>query len=156
MTASTLPSRPQQDDGFTVLELLIALGVMAFVASIVVAGAVTPRQRQDLAATVADVAAGLKMTRAAARKANTEQVFLIDVEGRRYWAPGILPPRPFPPTLALALEVPETERQGAGPARIRFFPDGSSTSAVLTLRKGGESTALSVDWLSGAIRVAER
>lgn len=156
MTAPATPRRPRRSDGFTVLELLVALGIMAFVASIVVAGAVTPRQRQDLAATAADVAAGLKMTRAAARRSNAEQVFLIDVDGRRYWAPGILPPRRFPPTLALALDVPETERQGAGAARIRFFPDGSSTPATLTLRKGASSTALSVDWLSGAIRVAER
>ena len=51
--------------------------------------------------------------RAAARETNVEHVLTIDVEGRRYWAEGVVAPRQLPQSVAMDLTVPASERVGA-------------------------------------------
>ena len=65
-------------------------------------------------------------------------------------------PRQIPPSIALDLTVPTSERDGAGMARIRFFPDGSTSGARVVLDDGRVSAAIRVDWLTGDVRLQAR
>jgi general secretion pathway protein H len=47
-----------------------------------------------------------------------------------------------------------TSDQSSGDiARIRFFPDGSSTGGRITLRSGRREWHVNVSWLTGAISI---
>lgn len=145
-------SRPETTAGFTVLELLAVLGILALMAALVVPMMRRPSPAQDVAGAAVELAAGLKVARAAARSRNVEQAVVLNVERRQFWSEGILPPRTFAPALSLVLDVPDSERPDPSTARVRFFPDGSATPARFTLRAGRFEKTLAVEWLTGEIR----
>ena len=138
--------------GFTLIELLMVLAIIALAAAISVPLMRRQSPGQELAAASIDLAAGLKLARAAARTGNVEQALVVALDRRIYWSDGILPPRAFAPRLDVVLDVPESERPDSATGRIRFFPDGTATPARLILRAGKLETALAVEWLTGEIR----
>ena len=146
----------QAEAGFTILELLAVLGILALMAAVVVPLMRRPNPAQELTATALDLAAGLKLARAAARTGNVEQALILSLDRRIYWSDGILPPRAFAPALSLVLDLPDSERPDSSTGRIRFFPDGTATPARLTLRTGRFETTLAVEWLTGEIHSGGR
>lgn len=141
-----------RDDGFTLIELLMVLGIMALMAVISVPLMRRESPGQDLTAASLDLAAGLRLARAAARSGNAEQALVVSLDRRLYWVDGLLPARAFGRRLDVVLDVPESERPGTETGRVRFFPDGTATPARVTLRVGRLETILAVDWLTGEIR----
>ena len=47
------------------------------------------------------------------------------------------------------------DQAGDGTARIRFFPDGSSTGGRITLESGRRQWHVNVSWLTGAVDVVD-
>ena len=82
-----------------------------------------------------------------------ERTLTMDLSGHRYWAAGVVAPRPLPRAVAVDLAVPESERVGSGIARVRFFPDGSASGARFVFSDGRSSATVVVDWLSGDVRL---
>lgn len=145
-----------QDAGFTLLELLAVLGILALMAALVVPAMRRSSPTQDVTAAAIELAAGLKVARAAARTRNVEQALVLSLDRRMFWSENLLPPKAFPGTLSLDLDVPESERPDSATGRIRFFPDGTATPARLTLRAGKAEATLAVEWLTGEIRSGGR
>jgi general secretion pathway protein H len=145
-----------REDGFTLLELLVVMGIIALGLALVAPSLNRLRQGVEVRGAAYELAGNLRSARAAARETNIERVLTIDVDGRRYWAEGVVAPRQIPPSIALDLTVPTSERDGAGMARIRFFPDGSTSGARVVLDDGRVSAAIRVDWLTGDVRLQAR
>ena len=145
-----------REDGFTLLELLVVMGILALALALVAPSLNSARLGMAVRSAGYELAANLRSARAAARETNTERVLTIDVGGRRYWAEGVVAPRQLPQRIALDLTVPASERVGAGMARIRFFPDGSTSGARVVLDDGRVSAAIRVDWLTGDVRLQAR
>lgn len=142
--------------GFTLLELLVVMGLLALALTIVAPSLNRLRLGVAVRSAAYELAAHLRSARAAARETNKERVLTIDVEGRRYWAEGIVAPRQLPQSVALDLTVPASERVGANAARVRFFPDGSTSGARVVLDDGRSSATIRVDWLTGDVRLQAR
>jgi general secretion pathway protein H len=142
--------------GFTLLELLVVMGILALALILVAPSLNRARLGIAMRSAAYELAAHLRSTRAAARESNVEHVLTIDVEGRRYWAEGAVTPRQLPHSVAMDLTVPASERIGANAARIRFFPEGGSSGARVVLDDGRSSTAIRVDWLTGDVRLQAR
>jgi general secretion pathway protein H len=138
--------------GFTLLEVLIVLGIVALAVAALAPLAGLGRGAADLGGTVADLSAQLRAARSAAIRSNREAEIVLDVTGRRYWGTGAAAPRALPPRIAWSLTSDSGEQAG-GTGRIRFFPDGSSTGGSIGLRDGGANARIAVDWLTGAINV---
>jgi general secretion pathway protein H len=102
------------------------------------------------------LAANLRSARAAARAANVEHALTVDLARRRYWAEGVVGPRQLPGGVAMELTVPESERLGANAGRVRFLPDGSASGARFVLGDGRSVVSVSVDWLTGDVRLEMR
>lgn len=129
--------------GFTLLEALVALAVMALIS-----GLVFPAVGQGVAAVafqqaVSGLEADLAMARAQALRTGEPVELAIDATGRGYgWTPG--PQRALIAGLALS---------PAG-GELRFFADGSSSGGGLTLSQAGRQARFAVNPDTGAVESA--
>ena len=148
--------RAHRQLGFTLLELVVAIGILALAVAIVAPALNRARLGLMVRSTAYELAADLRAARAAAQAANVERVLTLDIAGRRYWAEGVVGARTLPPGVALQLALPESERFGTASGRVRFFPDGSASGAKVVLDDGRSAASVSVDWLNGDVRIELR
>ena len=146
--------RAQDAGGFTLLEMLaviLLIGIAAAAVSIsVTQGLASARVR----AASGEVAGALRATRAQAIVRASEQHF--DVDTRAHTFAGA---RRKDVALPKGMRVSVTSAAADAPndhtARIRFFPDGSSTGGRVTLYSGKREWHINVSWLTGEVRVVD-
>jgi general secretion pathway protein H len=138
--------------GFTLIEMLAALAVVALAAALVMPLVLRPSDALRLDAAARDLVAALRLTRAAAIARNADAALIIDAERRTFESPAV-PARPLPADVRLKLKIAEPERaQSRG--GFRFFADGSSTGGDVVLALNGKEVKICVDWMSGLARAA--
>jgi general secretion pathway protein H len=142
--------------GFTLLELMVVIGILALALAIVAPSLNRARLGLMVRSAAYELAGGLRAARAAAQAGNRVEVVTLDLARRRYWAEGVVGPRTFPASVAVELAVPESERLGASAGRVRFFPDGSASGARVVLNDGRSTASVLVDWLNGDVRIELR
>lgn len=136
--------------GFTLLELVIVLAIMGLVAGVVVSRGPQRSEGLRTRAAAGAVAQALRGARAAAIERSTTVSVAIDPD-RRVLAPDDGQVR----RLAAGMAVRVLGLKGPGPIRlIRFAPDGSSSGGEVRLGSGTRQLLVSVDWLTGQVKVA--
>jgi len=143
--------RARRPAGFTLVELLVVLGILALLA--LLAGPVVSRALPGatLKTAASNVADALRRVRSDAIVSNAERQLLIDVEGRIVVI-GREPERlSLPAELQLRVVVGDTEVAGRTSGGIRFFPDGSSTGGRISIAVDDTAYDVRVDWLTGRI-----
>jgi general secretion pathway protein H len=153
MTRCQRRDEPLAERGFTLIELIVALGIMALGVAVAFPYFEGTRAGHQLRATAYDIASQLRDARAAAQARNIDQAFIFDVGNRRMWLDGSAVRRALSPRLAVDVEVPVAEQLAANVVRVRFFADGSASGGKLVLRDGGRRATVSVNWLTGDVRV---
>ncbi len=129
--------------GFSLLEMLVVLAILGLAV-----GLVAGRARQGAGGVVLRGAAvelrdALRLARGAAIAGNRPVEVLLDAAGGQVLRQGAAP-LVLPPGVVLS-----------GPGRIQFAPEGGSSGGVLLLRQGERRMAVSVDWLTGQVRLAD-
>lgn len=152
-TGNRAASRAQRADGFTLIEMLAVIVLIA-IAVTVSAVSLRGRTRGELEASAQRVAAGLRDTRTRAMATGQPQWFTIDLRGHAWAAPG-RDPHAFPADATVRVTSAGEETDRAGVARIRYFPDGSSSGGNVVLSDQRRSARVDVDWLTGAVTVAQ-
>jgi len=137
--------RTKSSAGFTLVELLVVMGIMGLVL-VVVVGARPKAATTRIAVTARAVGATLQLARTQAMASNTETVFRIDTERLQFGLPRAM--HSFPKGMTVAMTVAETERV-ADVGGIRFFPDGQSSGGEIALMLDGRSARIAVNWLTG-------
>lgn len=143
--------------GFTLLELLLVVAVMASALALLggaVAGALPGQQLRDA---TARLAAELRATRARAVATGEDQVFRLD-PASRHWASGPAGGEArrsglLPEGLSLRATVAREAQPGPDEAAIRFFADGTSSGGRIVLSRDSAAWRVDVAWLTGAVRV---
>ena len=138
--------------GFSLIEMLAALAIVALAAALVMPLALRPSDTLRLDAAAQELVAALRVTRAAAIAHNADAALTVDVE-RRTFESAAVPARALPADLRLKLKIAEPERARSR-GGFRFFPDGSSTGGDVVLALRGKEAKICVDWLSGIARRA--
>ncbi len=100
----------------------------------------------EVRAAASEIVQALRGARARAIAADRPVAFVMDAARHQYRIEGE-PPQAFPAALSVSLTAPA----GA----IRFAPDGSSSGGRIALADGGHATVVSVDWLTGRVRMSE-
>ncbi len=146
----------RREAGFTVVELLAAVAIMALLAVIVSPRLGPARETAALKATVLALDAQLRSARAAAVRTSTPQTVVIDMAARTY-ASSVAPrPRAFGGWLNVSLDGPGVEIEPPAVGIIRFQPDGSACDATIRVASGARAAEVRIDWLTGASRIVWR
>ena len=141
--------RTKSSAGFTLVELLVVMGIMGLVL-VVVVNARPKAAATRIAVTARAIATTLQLARAQAMMSNTETVFRIDSVGLQFGLPRSM--HALPKGMTVAMNVAETERV-ADVGGIRFFPDGQSSGGEIDLTLDGRSARIAVNWLTGEPRL---
>lgn len=142
------------EDGFTLLELIVLLAIIALAIVATVPYLERTRAGLGLRTSAHALAADLRAARTAARAKNAETALSVDLARRQYWSRGVAARQQLPHTLVMDLTVPEAERLGEALGRVRFFPDGTSSGGRILLKQEDRWATIVVDWLTGDVRVA--
>ena len=134
--------------GFTLLEMLVVLTILALVTVIAAPQLARPSDGLRLQVTARDLMGALRLTRAAAISRNAAIALVIDVDERAFESPAVAR-KSFPSGIEVQLKVAEPERAARSRGGFRFFPDGSSTGGDLILRLRDKEARICVNWLTG-------
>ncbi len=143
------------ESGFTLVEMLVVMMILAFVATIAMPLFSDNSDGLRLRMAASEIAAALRATRSAAIVRNSVTTFVVDVD-RRIFESEARSPRPFPANIEAKLTFAFGIQSGPSAAGFQFFPDGSSTGGDITLALHGQNAKLCIDWLTGEVRQEKR
>jgi general secretion pathway protein H len=140
--------------GFTLLEILAVLALLGIALAVTAFSLDGGLDRARLDASARDVAAALRHTRTRALVEHRPQWFTLDLNARTFASPG-RDPQEIPGGTVLHVTSAAEDVQHPGQARIRFFPDGSSTGGNIELSRKHREVRIDVDWLTGTVAMGE-
>lgn len=139
-------------EGFTLLELLTVMTVMALVLVVGAPqlGSLLPHINFERSAR--ELTASLREARSRAIVSDETVSFNLDVGRRAYWIVGSRPKiKSVSPTATVLVFSAEENLTRQKVASILFFPDGSSTGGFIKLTQNGEAYKISINWLTGEV-----
>jgi len=139
-------TNPRRAAGFTLVETLIALALIALATALIAPNVSRVTGAMGLEGTVDDVARALRLARWQALVGGGTVAVKLDAATRRLIGPTPATSLALPDGVTLEARVAE----GQG---FVFLADGSASGGRLRLIKGGDSAMVTVDWLTGAVRV---
>ena len=134
--------------GFTLVELLVVMGIAALVLTLVGTSISRSISGAEMRVAARKMTAALRYTRTRAILDKQEQVFLVDTENRKYMAPGRGEVE-LPESMNVALTTARSELTAESVGGIRFYPDGGSTGGFVELETNGRIYRINVAWLTG-------
>ncbi len=144
----------RSEAGFTLMEVLVTLAVIALLLSIGVVSLGKSVESAKIRGASRDLAAALRYTRGQALVSGKQQTFELDIEKRSYQAPN-KPAVALPESMSLKFLTAEEELTSSHSGRVRFFPDGSSSGGRIRVLGTAHEWDIEIAWLTGAIRVDE-
>jgi general secretion pathway protein H len=140
--------RARRNAGFTMLESLVVLALVALMAGMSSQLLRAPSGRLRLESATRAFCATLRATRSRAIGTNAETVVVVDLYRKSYSSPvggdGV-----FPPEAVISLDIANNQRLSEASGAIAFFPDGSSTGGDMTLQMPEARATIGVNWLTG-------
>jgi general secretion pathway protein H len=139
--------------GFTLLEMLVVILLIAAVTGLAVGVLGVGKAGRELRGTARTLATELRFTRVQAMTTGTSQSLEIDLDARSWNAPRKHHGE-IPGDLQLRFQGVRQEQRTQRTAAIRFFPDGSSTGGRISLRAHDSGIRVDVRWLTGEVTQA--
>lgn len=142
--------------GFTLVEILAVVALIGVAIAVVSVSVGAGLSGARVKAASRDLVAALRYTRGQAIVKREAQALRVDVERRRYRAPGRRTWVELPKDMSMKLFTARSElEEDAGVGRIRFFPDGSSTGGHIDLVHKDVRWRVEILWLTGEVSLRE-
>ena len=138
--------------GFTLLEALVVLALIATAAVLVIPRSNIENSRASFMGQVYHAEHTLKRARSLAIGTNQEIAFLLDIENR-WWKLQDGQTHNFPESMDVSITYAGSEGHKTGVGEVVFYPDGSSTGGRLSFLSKKFVAQVEVDWLTGRSRV---
>lgn len=142
-----MSSRPAPDAGFSLLEMLVVLAIVALVATSI--PFISHGGGTELRGLGSEVATALRGLRETAIRSQQEAEFTLAPQSGGYRLGDRLVA--LPPGVTLGVSVAEPPLLGDLADHVVFYPDGSSTGGTITLSRGGVSVTITIGWMDGRI-----
>ncbi len=142
-----------RQQGFTLLELLVVLAIIGVMLLFIPGFVLRSQPGLDVEAAARGIADALREARSEAVLRNRDQLFALDVEERLFRTGAGRRPVRLDRSIEVTFQTARAELIGESIGQIRFFPDGSSTGGRIGLARSGREATVTVDWLTGAVRV---
>ncbi len=146
--------RRHAQGGFTSIELLAVIAILAMVLATTVVLTQPSTARTELKAATARIASILRNTRTNAILQRSDRAVLVDVSRRLVWSRANKPATAISKKIRLAVTSAQSQNRRNGVAGIKFYPNGSSSGATIRLYGSGQINEIRVNWLTG--RVSQR
>ncbi len=134
--------------GFTLLELIVVLGILALAASMTFPRVQGANSSAALDTTARRLASLLQLAHAESRRTNTDQSVTLDLDHSAFWSDASPSREAIPKPIALTLQDDSFEWSGTN-RRVRFTPSGSATGGLIGLASGKAQARITIDWLTG-------
>ncbi|MEM7024312.1 MAG: GspH/FimT family pseudopilin [Pseudomonadota bacterium] len=138
--------------GFTLLELLVVLMLVAMVVAIIPGFMIRSQPRLEVQIAARAIADGLRETRSHAILRNRQEVFAVDVDHHLFRAGQSAPVR-IDRDIVLSFRGARSQLIDEGVGSIRYFPDGSSTGGLVGLSQDEAHVEVRSDWLTGLVTI---
>jgi general secretion pathway protein H len=139
--------------GFTMMELLVVLGIMALIAAFAMPMIGNGPSSAALRGGARELAAGLRFARSEAVTKRQQTFVAIDLTGRRFKVTGDAREHQLPREADLKLFTAEADIVDDTTGSIRFYPDGGSNGGRITIAAGERKYEIDVDWLTGRVTI---
>lgn len=141
------------ESGFTLMEMLVVLAVLALVVTISLPLLKTSGGARTFRAEAQHVAALFRLARIDAMSGNRETRVIVDFKQRRILYQGSRTDK-----IELAPDTDITVKTARGEiiaedAGFRFLPGGGATGGALFLKRTGNEATIAISWLTGAVRI---
>ena len=137
--------------GFTVIELIVVLSVLALAYALVAPSVIAVLDRPRLDNAARSVAVSLREARATAIKTFHNTWFTVAPDRRSWRAGGKTGTVAEGFDLSLERLTWDGDRSAGRAQAIIFFPDGSSTGGRILLTSRGRTRVVAVEWLTGRV-----
>jgi general secretion pathway protein H len=144
--------RETANTGFTLLELLVVVTILALMSALV--GVNLAGDRSDLESIARTLVTDLRYVRSRAMVGNVDTALVVDLAEGAYYSRAANIDRPLPDSVALELTVDRRDTDGQQ-GKIVFYPDGSSSGGKLRLTRNGRSLDITTAWLNGYVSLQE-
>jgi general secretion pathway protein H len=141
--------------GFTLIEMVVVLAVMALLAATVMVRGIPVSPGTHARAAARAIAGALRTARGEAVMSNRGVSVTVDAVNDRYWIDG-KPPQILPRDLRLALLTSRDEVVADGVGQIRFDPDGGGSGGRVAIAGGDRTFWVGIDWLTGRVSIVEK
>jgi general secretion pathway protein H len=142
--------------GFTLLEMVCVLALIAIIAAVLLPLAPRHTSRARLQAYALEAATLLKADRSAAIQRRTDISTLVDPHARAIRSGASRETVRIPDDVRFDALLPKTCRQRAALASISFFPDGMSCGGAIALSRLDVAYEIRVNWLTGRVEIVSR
>jgi general secretion pathway protein H len=146
----TSPTNSGAEAGFTLIEMIVVLAILAGMVGLVVARGPQRSVTLDLRVAANGVAQALRGAQARAIRTDRPVLFTLDAVHHAYQV-GDTAAVPLPAAFDLAMR----SATGVGRGGIRFAPDGSASGGTIELAAGARRIKIEVSWLTGRVSVTD-
>lgn len=147
--------RLRQQSGFTLVELLVVLTLIALIATLATPMIQRSIPGAQLQTSAERLRSELRLARSIAIRDNRQAWLLVDVEAGTYQRGENTRVQTIPPAIQLTLLTAQREQIDEYRGRIRFFPDGTSTGGSVTLAGETQAVEVAIDWFDGRVSIDE-
>lgn len=149
------PRSPRRAAGFTLLELVVVLGLGVMIYVLLLAIPMRGTSVYDLKSAARTLASGLRQAQSTAMATRRDALLTLDLESREFATTAEPRPRKLPDGIDLKLYTAQSEVTSERKGAIRFYPDGSSTGGRITVSIGERKYLVDVDWLTGRVTIGD-
>ena len=145
-------SEDEREAGFSLLEIMIALAILALATALVGVGFARSSTGFRFEATAQELALTLREAHARALRSGRDVAVVLDVDAHTYQ---LHTDRPIdiPPETAIRVVSASQAMTSARRPAFSFSPDGGSTGGSIVLSQPDRSATITVDWLTGAVEM---
>jgi general secretion pathway protein H len=143
----------RKQDGFTLLEMVAVIAVIAMLAAILLPAVPRATTRPRLEAYAIETASLLKSDRTAALRRHAQILAQVDAPGRTIRSGSTDRMVQVPEDVSVRAMLPLTCNDRPARSTISFFATGTSCGGTIVLSRLGVGYEVRVNWLTGGIEV---